>query len=545
MPVKYPVSSRLAARFWLGDDSSGAIRGSVTEVSQPLTTFWVRTESPLPKGLHRFSLELHEVTLIEGTATPVTSETNQSPKSEVRIESIAEAYRGTAGAQLAPLVPPDYRPRFMAGERQPERSDADLLTPWIHSTNRLLHLVDLIAQINSSQETDTLLGSIMRAAEEVMEAEASSLMLLDHETGDLIIALPTGPAKSEVSGTRIPAGKGFGGWVVENRQPLLIEDAARDPRFFGEVARSQFRTRDLVCVPVQSPGGEILGALQAINHRGSGPFREPDVALLTALSAQAAIALERDRLLKESIQKEILESEMRLATDIQAGFWPREVPECEKVSFAGDSRPARHVGGDYYDFVPIDEQRIALVIADVSGKGVGAALMMAELRAVLRARLKSPLSLEDVVGAVNDVLVEDTPVGKFATLFVGILNTDDLVFHYVNAGHDPPFLLRAGGDLLELREGGPIVGFRQGFPFPAGEEKLGSGDLLVMFTDGVSETQRESEEFFGRERLVSEIRTHREKNPEELIQHIQSTLESFQGDQPQHDDVTMVIARIG
>ena len=244
----------------------------------------------------------------------------------MRIESIAEAYRGTAGAQLAPLVPPDYRPRFMAGERQPERSDADLLTPWIHSTNRLLHLVDLIAQINSSQETDTLLGSIMRAAEEVMEAEASSLMLLDHETGDLIIALPTGPAKSEVSGTRIPAGKGFGGWVVENRQPLLIEDAARDPRFFGEVARSQFRTRDLVCVPVQSPGGEILGALQAINHRGSGPFREPDVALLTALSAQAAIALERDRLLKESIQKEILESEMRLATDIQAGVLASRSP---------------------------------------------------------------------------------------------------------------------------------------------------------------------------------------------------------------------------
>ena len=385
----------------------------------------------------------------------------------------------------------------------------------------------------------------MRAAEEVMEAEASSLMLLDHETGELIIALPTGPARAEVSGVRIPAGKGFGGWVVENRQPLLIADAARDSRFFGEVARSRFRTRDLVCVPMQSPGGEILGALQAINHKGSERFQERDVALLTALSAQAAIALERDRLLKESIQKEVLESEMRLAIDIQAGFWPKEVPEYENVSFAGDSRPARHVGGDYYDFVPIDEQRIALVIADVSGKGVGAALVMAELRAVLRGRLKSSLSLEDVVGAVNDVLVEDTPVGKFATLFVAVLNTDDLVLQYVNAGHDPPFLLRARGDLHELREGGPIVGFKQGFAFPAGEEELESGDLLVMFPNGVTETQQAPEEFFGRDRLVSEIRSHREKNPDELIQHIHNTLESFQGDQPQHDDVTMVIARIG
>ena len=128
MTVKYPVSSRLAARFWLEDDSSGAIRGSVTEVSQPLTTFWVRTGSPLPESLHRFALELHEVTLIEGTATPVTSAANQSPVSEMRIESIAEAYRRTAGAQLAPLVPPDDRPRFMDGERQPEPWDVDFLT---------------------------------------------------------------------------------------------------------------------------------------------------------------------------------------------------------------------------------------------------------------------------------------------------------------------------------------------------------------------------------------------------------------------------------
>ena len=144
MTVKYPVSSRLAARFWLGDDNLGAIRGSVTHVSQPLTTFWVRTGSPLPESLHRFSLKLHEVTLIEGTATPVTSVADQSLESEVRIESIAEAYRGTAGAQLAPLIPPDYRPRFIDGERQSEPSNVDLLTPWIHSTNRLLHLVDLI-----------------------------------------------------------------------------------------------------------------------------------------------------------------------------------------------------------------------------------------------------------------------------------------------------------------------------------------------------------------------------------------------------------------
>ncbi len=110
------MSSRLAARFWLGDDNSGAIRGSVTHVSQPLTTFWVRTDSPLPEGLHRFSLKLHEVTLIEGTATPVTSAADQRVGSEVRIESIDKAFRDTAGAQLAPLVPPDYRPRFVDGE---------------------------------------------------------------------------------------------------------------------------------------------------------------------------------------------------------------------------------------------------------------------------------------------------------------------------------------------------------------------------------------------------------------------------------------------
>ncbi len=542
--IKYPVSSRLTVRFWSGEDKADPVRGQVTRISRPLTCFWVETTQPLTEKLYGFALDLYEITLLEGSARPSTLNADSGTETEVSVESVAAAYRENPEALLAPLVAPGERTHFPGGDAGPDSVSADLLKPWIHSTNRLLHLVDLIAEINSSQETNTLLGTIMRAAQEVMEAEASSLMLVDQDTAELVIALPTGPAESEISGVRIPPGEGFGGWVVENRQPLLIEDASRDSRFFGDVAGSEFQTRDLVCVPITRPQGNVLGALQAINHTADEPFREADVALLSTLAAQAAIALERDRLIKESLQRERLEQELRLASDIQSGCWPREIPQYESVALAGASLPGRHVGGDYYDFIAVDERRVALMIADVSGKGVGAALMMAELRAVLRARLKSSSSLETMVGGVNDVLVDDTPVGKFATLFVCVLDTVDLSLSYVNAGHDPPLLVRSE-DIHELREGGPIVGFQKGLPFPAGEETLQPGDLLFLFTDGVSETQRAGEDFFGRDRLIKAILEHRDKSPQDLLELIQARLERFQGDQPQHDDVTMVIARVG
>ena len=541
--VKYPVSSRLKVCFWPGKDRTCLIQGKVTQIANTINVFWVKLSQPLTSELYSFSLDFNQITLLSGIARPSNAETDPESEREIRVESLSIAYQQVTGSVFAPLVDPDYRRDFSASISGIGSDSTDILQPWIHSTNRLLHLVDLVAEINSSRETSRLLGAIMRAAQEIMDAEASSLMLLDENSGELVIAIPTGPAKSEISGVKIPQGKGFGGWVVQNRRPLLVENASQDARFFGDIPGSKFHTRDLLCVPITSPQGKTLGALQVINHKAVGPFCKADISLLSTLSAQAAIALERDRLNKASIQKEKLEQEMQLAADIQAGFQPKNVPKFDCIKLAGESRPARYVGGDYYDFIVLDERRLALVIADVSGKGVSAALMMAELRAVLRAQLKNENSIESVVSGVNEVLVEDTPLEKFATMFVGVIDIVEYVFTYVNAGHDPPLLFRSK-NVHELKEGGPIVGFKKGFSFPEGQEKLKPGDLLVLFTDGVSETQGDTEEFFGRDRLVQEILKHRDKKPQNLLRHLQSELKSHQGDQPQYDDVTFLIASV-
>lgn len=542
--MRYLVSSGLSVRLWPEGQKDRSLRGDVEGVAATLKAFWATLESPPPAGQLRFSFDLHQVVVLEGMAEVVGDHPDEGGEVELEIDSISPPYDSCVTELMAPLIDPEHRHDFLQGVKSDLAGRSSLVSPWIQSANRLSRLVDLIGEINSSQETEVLLGNIMRAAQEVMEAEASSLMLLDEDTEELIIALPTGPASAEISGIRIPAGKGFGGWVVTHGTPLFVEEAADDPRFFGDVAASGFKTHDLICVPMRSPQGRILGALQAINHKGGNPFQESDVAILTTLAAQAAIALDRERLVKEAIQRQILENELRLASDIQTGFWPKQVPEFEHFRISGNSRPARHVGGDYYDFIPLNESEVALVIADISGKGVAAALMMAFLRAVLRPRLKGSHDLEQVVRDVNEILVEDTPVGKFATLFACLVDTSSRQLTYVNAGHDPPLLVSTEGQIRELRTGGPIVGFRSDLEYSCAREELQPGDLLVMFTDGVTETQNSSEEFFGRERLCREILTHRSQPPEAMIGHLHSQLDAFKGEAPQHDDITLLIASV-
>ncbi len=206
-------------------------------------------------------------------------------------------------------------------------------------------LLDLIARINSTLDTKALLGTIMRAAEEMMDAEASSLMLLDRETHELQVAVPTGPVMAEVTGVRIPAGKGFCGWVVTNRKPLVVNEVQNDPRFYGDII-DDFHTANLICVPLHNPNGEIIGVLEAINRKGGLSFTDTDLPLFTALADHVAIALERARLYAEELERQRLEQQLTLARQIQQGFLPETMPRYEGVGLAAMNLPAVFVSGD-------------------------------------------------------------------------------------------------------------------------------------------------------------------------------------------------------
>ena len=407
--------------------------------------------------------------------------------------------------------------------------------------------LDLVARINSTNNLQELLSIIIEAASEIMEAEGSSVIVHDSKNGDLIIAVPTGPASMEISGTRIPGGKGFCGWVVSQGQPLVVTDAPSDPRFFEEVDKlSSFQTRNVICVPLRTPQGEIIGAVEAVNRKGGQDFTEADIPLFSVFGDQVAIALERNRLQKEALEKQSLEQELNLAYQIQKGFWPKEVPSYPGLDIAAMNLPAKYVGGDYYDFILLSDELFALVIADVSGKGMSAALLMASIRSMLRTQIENKRPLEETISLVNNAFAKDTPSNRFVTLIYGVIDTDKREFHFVNAGHHPPLLYESTTqDTTTLAtERGLILGFQENERFKSVRQRLRPGQALVLFTDGVIDAQNPSEEQFGEDRLRTLISAHGDDTAKIIIDRIYEAVREFMEDEPQFDDLTMIVVKV-
>jgi sigma-B regulation protein RsbU (phosphoserine phosphatase) len=392
---------------------------------------------------------------------------------------------------------------------------------------RLAKLIEQIGQINSSLEPERLLASIMHSAAAILRTEASSLLLLDEASGELVLHLPTGPASAEITGRRIPAGQGICGWVAREGRGLFSNDPARDPRFFGELAGS-FVTRNLTCVPVKRPDGRVIGVLQALNRRGETPFDREDLALLEALADQAAIALERDRLHRESLTHTRLVEQLALANEIQKGLWPVAGALDGTISVAGFSRPASQVGGDYYDFFRLADGRIGLALGDVCGKGPAAALLMSALRSTLRSHLEYDQSLDEIIARVNLSLLRDSPEGSFATLFAGIYDPRTRMLDFVNAGHNPPLLAEPSTGGLERLE--------------IGGRELHPGQVLVLFSDGVTEALNLAEEEFGDHRLEALVLACRPADgPQALIDDVLDAVDAFVGAAAPFDDLTLLV----
>jgi sigma-B regulation protein RsbU (phosphoserine phosphatase) len=383
----------------------------------------------------------------------------------------------------------------------------------------------------------------MEAAKVIMEAEASSLMTLDPETEELIITVSTGAGSEEAPGFRIPKGEGVSGWVVENEKPLVLQDAQKDPRFFGDVAEG-FKTKSLICVPLKSSKGEIMGVLEAINKKDGTTFKESDVPIFSALADQAAISLEKAQLYQESLEKKLLEQQLDMARKVQEQFLPKEIPIYEGIELSGMSLPAAHVGGDYYDFIPIDDKKCAIVIADICGKGIPAGLLMSTLRAALRTQVEGKHSIKETLNLVNNIIFKDTTSDKFVTLFFGIIDAETREFTYTNAGHNPPYIFDQTENKLEtLTEGGPVLGVFKDFDYPSQKIKLHPGQFIVMFTDGVTEAMDKKEEYFDESRLENIILECGNISANALMQKIYSEVKKHSQDVAQYDDITLLIVK--
>jgi len=253
------------------------------------------------------------------------------------------------------------------------------------------------------------------------------------------------------------------------------------------------------------------------------------------------IAIENARLFKEELEKKRLEEELSIASRIQQRLLPKSIPEFEGVVVTGLNIPSKQVGGDYYDFIVIDDDHMAVAIADVSGKGAPAALLMANLQASLRTLVGESKPLGEVMGKMNNLIVQNTDIDKFITAVYGILDTKARSFTYSNAGHNPPLLVRHDGSTECLDRGGLVLGMMSDMPYEQGIVRLQAQDAIIMYTDGVTEAMNAGEEEFGEDRLIETVRRNAGLDAGGLAQEIVRQVNAFASPDPQRDDITLVI----
>lgn len=305
------------------------------------------------------------------------------------------------------------------------------------------------------------------------------------------------------------------------------------------------QARHLLAVPVRIET-EIKGLLvvgDKESRTGVGPFSEDDRRRLEHLANQAALALEQARLHREALEKERLEREMELASQIQRGIIPRDLPDLTSYDLAGWTRPARHVGGDFYDVIPLSSGRFAIVLADVSGKGVPAALLVSTIHSLLRSLLDRVQDLDEVCRHLDRHLLEFSAASKYATLFLVDLDPQAGEIGYVNAGHNPALVLRADGSSEALSSSSFPVGLVGGGSYHPRQVVLEPGDVLCIYSDGLTEAESPRGEEYGLARLTADLVELRSAPLEEIRTEVERRISRYTAGQPQGDDQTVLLLR--
>ena len=400
-------------------------------------------------------------------------------------------------------------------------------------------LNDLGRAISASLDSQEIMQTIIRRSLRAMNAEQGVITLVDERASQPMRTL----VRTMVSSSdheQFQVNQALLGWMHLNKKPLLLNSPASDERFRG--VRWDESVRTLLCVPLIVKS-ELKGVLTIFNKRDGGGFTEEDQRLLAIIAVQSGQVIETARLYEEEKAFEKMQEEVRLASKIQSDLLPKQMPAIEGYELAGKSIPAQVVGGDYFDFIQIEDKRIAICLGDVTGKGLPASLLMANLQATLRGQSFLCNSPKDCLVRSNKLLFHSTSPEKFATLFYANLDTKDHILSYSNAGHDFPFHFSGSDIPNRLKAGGVMLGAFEDFSFEEDTIPMKPGDLLVISSDGISEAMNSNLDQFGEERLQTIIRENRSSTPHELIDKIVAAVRAHAGDQPQSDDMTLIVLK--
>lgn len=491
-------------------------------------------EGVIPLGAGgRIQIGETEIIFDDGTynssmgATMITDNTTSLPEATIALPS---GDRTTSGLLEA-----------IEGARTKPEEVATTATATTAKTGDLLALISKvgITLLASATLTETL-EQIVSLVFEAVPADRCLLMMRSEGSEELRVAVARLRDRiGEVGEIRVS--RNVLEEVVFKGKSVLTSDAQHDPRFASGTVVLQ-GVRSVLAVPL-GVADQVFGIIYADSPIAEGRFTEDHLKVLTTLASVAAIRVENARLVEARLDQERLERELALASEIQQRFQPTAPPQVMGYELQGISFPCYEIGGDYYDFIKRDDGRLVIALGDVSGKGTAAALLMSSLHAAIHAQAGSHDSLVATISAVNRYLADNIPANRFITLFYAELDPDSGALSFLNAGHNPPLIVHAAGTVEQLASGGLPLGIKRDAEYREGRTQMQAGDVLVIYSDGVTEANSPTGEEFGPTRLYEVVSRNVDASAAGIRDRIESALTKFAQGTRAADDITLVIVK--
>jgi serine phosphatase RsbU (regulator of sigma subunit) len=330
--------------------------------------------------------------------------------------------------------------------------------------------------------------------------------------------------------------------VIREKTSILVRDAQMDQNLRQHMSIVEQKVRSILAVPLQT-NDRVIGLIYLDSPNHIREFSREDLNLLTVMANVAAIRIEHARLNEIEEAERAMAKEMQQAAQIQEGLFPASAPQAPGVDIAAKAVPARHVGGDYYDFIPFPDGKIGMMVGDVAGKGMPASLLMSSLQARVHVLFETSENLGGKIERLNKATTANLPGNRFITFFMGILDPETGELVYTSAGHNPPVLVRATGGYDLLGGGGLILGILPMAKYEESRITINKGDVLVMFSDGVTEAPDPNDQEYGEERLAKLVAELALRPAKEIVDAIHKSVAEFTQGAPPADDITVVVAR--
>jgi sigma-B regulation protein RsbU (phosphoserine phosphatase) len=415
------------------------------------------------------------------------------------------------------------------------------------TTDKLRMLLDITKKISRSLDLQEVLNLVMDTLDSLIPYDAAGIFVVKcadkaavaegEEPCVFQAEAVRGYDIDELTNLHLKLGEGLLGHVALTAEPINSPDVRMDPIYIN--ARSE--TRSEMVAPIIS-NAEVIGVFD-LESDELNAYSDDDLQVLMLLASQVAIIIEKVMLHEQLIEKKRLEGQLEVARQVQLELLPAKDPQLDGYDISAYNFPTEEVSGDYYDWVQIYEDQIGLVIADVSGKGVPAALLMAFLRASLRAATHIGYSPHISMAKVNYLLWESIERNQFVTAFYGILDATNKTLAYTNAGHNPPLLLDKDGNVRFIERGSLPLGMFKDTRYHEYYLTTEPGEMLVLYTDGLTEAQNPQGEEFGRERLAEAVKANRQLNARELISAVQKEVIEWTNGKGATDDVTFFVIK--